>query len=261
LQGWSFYKEKVMSSGGTRSSEFQSPPEGSPKYLVEAYNDLGVKEYITEKRKRKPNPTVQAWSLPVLGYKVNTITVPWCAIYVGAKLEAVGYTCTKSAMARSYLKWGKVIDHGDDSKWKVGDIGVTWRGSHNDGVTGHVFFIVGWDDDYLYALGGNQGDSVCVQRVSRRKLLGVRRPRTVIAPKTMKGLAVAVGAKAAEKTAAYSLPEPDQVNQLVDTARGPIETLGGAKPWIIGILGVVSVAATLYAMWWRMRDFNSGQNT
>lgn len=249
-----------MASGGKSSGRYSRPPEGSPKYLTEAYRDLGVKEYITVARKKRPNPTVVAFSSKALGYEVNTITTPWCAIWIGAKLEDAGYTCTKSAMARSYLKWGKVVDHGDDSKWKPGDIGVTWRGSHNDGVTGHVFFILAWNDDWLWALGGNQGDSVSVQQISRRKLIGVRRPRTVLTPKTMKGLAVAVVAKASEKGADVALPDPEQVNKLVDTARGPIEVLGGAKPWIIGTLGVISVAATLYAMWWRMRDFNSGQN-
>lgn len=249
-----------MASGGRKAEYADSAPQGSPRYLAEAFKDLGMVEYITRNRKRLPNPTVAAMGLPVLGYKVNSITVPWCAIWIGAKLEADGYTCTKSAMARSYLGWGKQVDHGDDSKWKVGDIVVIWRGRKNDGVTGHVFFLLDWDDDTVTGIGGNQGDAVTVQEFARTKIIGMRRPRTALSSKTMQGAITSVVSKSSEVVMAHALPEPSDVEKIVDTARGPIEMMGAAKPWIVGILGAISVAAALYAAWYRMRDFNSGRN-
>lgn len=249
-----------MASGGKDVGDYHEAPEGSPSYLIEAFADVGIVEYVTRNRKREPNPVVVAWATKSIGYKVNTITTPWCAIYIGAKLEDAGYTCTKSAMARSYLNWGTKIDHGDEDKWAPGDIAVIWRGRKNDGVTGHVFFILDWDDTYVYGLGGNQGDSVCVQRFLRTKLLGIRRPRTVMASKTVKSGAVAVISKAGELAAQKAIPEPEQVEQIINTAKGPLQLMGAAKPWIVGLLAALSIAATLYAIWYRMQDFNSGKN-
>lgn len=249
-----------MASGGKKIAHAMGAPPGSPKYLVHAFEDVGVVEYVVRQRKRVSNPVVVNMAVTVLGYKVDTIKTPWCAIWIGAKLEDEGYTCTKSAMARSYLKWGTAVDHGDDSKWRAGDICVIWRGKHNDGVTGHVFFLLEWDDETVTGLGGNQGDTVSVQEFPRSKIIGLRRPRTVLASKVVQSSLVAAGTKAVEVVGDKALPSPAEVEKVVETARGPIEILGAAKPWILSVLATVSILATMYAIWYRMRDFNSGRN-
>ncbi len=249
-----------MASGGRRTVEMTEAPAGSPKYLANAFKDVGVREYIMKNRKKESNPVVVAWAVSALGFKVDTIKTPWCAIWIGAKLEEDGYTSTKSAMARSYLKWGQAIDHGDDTKWKVGDIVIFWRGKFNDGVKGHIIFLVDWDDETVTGIGGNQGDRVTVEEFDRSKIIGVRRPRSLAGSRTMQALSTAALTKATETAASYSLPNPEEVTKVVDTARGPIEMLGTTKPWIIAVLGIISVVATLYAVWYRMRDFSSGRN-
>jgi hypothetical protein len=56
---------------------------------------------------------------------------------------------------------------------RPGDIGVIPRGT--SAWQGHVFFIDRVEGKWLFALGGNQGDAVSVQRYPVSKLIGLRR--------------------------------------------------------------------------------------
>jgi len=272
-----------MASGGeTIELTRKRPPAGSPEYLEEAYHDLGICEWVLKGGKRVSNPAVVKFAVDAIGYPVNTMDVPWCAIYIGAKLKAAGFTPTGQATARSYLKWGQEVDHGDDSDWKVGDICIIWRGRSNDGVTGHIFFLVDWDDEYVVGLGGNQGDHVSLQKFPRSKIIGVRRPRKVYQSKTITREAGAVVAKVTEQGAQHLIPDqvahaatnpvppasgpmtPDQLAETVAKVKGPLDTLGDLfihyKPVIVGLLSIVAIVLALYALWYRFGDFKSGKN-
>lgn len=92
---------------------------------------------------------------------------PWCAAFVGGVLEEVGIKSTRSAAARSYLKFGTRLP-----KPVTGCIVVFWRGSP-EGWSGHVGFVVGKDQyNNLMVLGGNQGDAVNIKPFSRDRVLG-----------------------------------------------------------------------------------------
>lgn len=94
--------------------------------------------------------------------------VPWCAIFVGAALTQAGYRHTQSAMARSYLNYGKRLDAPE-----VGAIAVLARGKP---PSGHVAFVAGATATHVLLLGGNQGDAVKSVWFSRKDVIGYRMP-------------------------------------------------------------------------------------
>src|SRR5690606_16369408 len=125
---------------------------------------------------KKPNPVVVGYIEQVCGKRLNSMTTPWCAYWLGAKLQDEGWPSTKSGMARSYLKWGTEVNHKDANAWREGDVAVFWRGRVDDGVTGHVAILLDWDARTVTCLGANQGDKVSIQVFDRRKIIGIRRP-------------------------------------------------------------------------------------
>ena len=141
-------------------------------WIDKAYSFLGTKEGPGE----KDNPTVLAMYRDVGHPEVKHDAIPWCAAYVGAMLERCGIKSTGTLWALDYLKWG----HSLGAPY-VGAIGVKKRQGG-----GHVFFVVGYDDAYVYALGGNQGDSVCVVKMLRASVSSYRWPSSVPLPE--KGL-------------------------------------------------------------------------
>lgn len=94
--------------------------------------------------------------------------VAWCAIFVGAMLTLAGYNHTKSAMARSYLNYGKKLDGPE-----VGAIAVLARGKP---PSGHVAFVAGASATHVLLLGGNQGDAVKSVWFPRKDVIGYRMP-------------------------------------------------------------------------------------
>lgn len=103
---------------------------------------------------------------------VDPSKTPWCAAYVNACERASGKPGNGMLNARSFLKYGKVVD-GDQAK--EGDIIIFARGSN--GWSGHVAYFVKWDDDAntVICLGGNQSDMVCYSHYSQDRILGIRR--------------------------------------------------------------------------------------
>lgn len=249
-----------MASGGTLiKNQKYKVTDSAPRYLHDALGDIGVQEWVIDAKGRKAsNPVVLRWIEKGGGGKVSAINTPWCAYYVGAKLEYAGIPCTKDGMARSYLKWGAPVKK--EADWRPGDVVVIWRGEKNDGATGHIFFFLKADRSYLYGIGGNQSDKVSIQKFSRRKLLGVRRPRSIYESKTVRsagGAAATEGAKIAVETAVPAphpvLPSPDAASQALESVRSPLETLASFKPVILALLSLATLACIGYAAYCRYR--------
>lgn len=96
---------------------------------------------------------------------------PWCAAFVHQVLTDMGLPSTRSAAARSYLKWGVRL-----AEPALGCVVVFWRGSPG-GWSGHVGFVAGVDErGRLLVLGGNQGDAVSLAAFDRERVLGYRWP-------------------------------------------------------------------------------------
>lgn len=134
-----------------------------PAWLIEARKYIGEREIAGTQH----NPKILKWWTAIRAPFTDDETA-WCAAFVGGCLEAVGVRSSRSASARSYLKWGTSCPP------IVGAIAVFWRGTPSSS-SGHVGFVVGKDPkDNLMILGGNQGDMVKISSFARQRLLDCR---------------------------------------------------------------------------------------
>jgi uncharacterized protein (TIGR02594 family) len=103
-----------------------------PSWIAKARGYVGVREVPGSKH----NPTiVSLWSK--IGGPFRDEETNWCAGFPSDVFEEVGIRSSRSAAARSYLKWGVKL-----ATPAVGAVVVSWRGS-KDGWSGHVGFVVG----------------------------------------------------------------------------------------------------------------------
>lgn len=132
-----------------------------PAYLWLAVQEMGVREVPGAQH----NPRILEYHAATL-LKAHEDEVPWCASFVCWCLQKAGIANTQSAWARSYLKWGKPIEHP-----VPGAVVVLSR----DGG-GHVAFFSHMANGKWYLLGGNQKDSVCIAPFDPATVLGIRIP-------------------------------------------------------------------------------------
>lgn len=130
-----------------------------------ALNEIGTREI----KGRDHNPRIVAYHQATT-LRATDDETPWCASFVCWVLEACGIKSTRSAAARSYERWGEVIDL---EEAEPGHIAVFKRGDKP--WQGHVGFFVGEDGDNLLVLGGNQGDRVTISSYPKSKLLSIRK--------------------------------------------------------------------------------------
>jgi hypothetical protein len=67
--------------------------------------------------------------------------------------------------------WGCEVQPEDR---QIGDIVVFWRVGEND-WRGHVGFFISEHDEWIYCLGGNQGNEVSIKPYAKRRVLQYRR--------------------------------------------------------------------------------------
>jgi uncharacterized protein (TIGR02594 family) len=109
-------------------------------------------------------------SKAILGYHAETTLkavddeTPWCSSFANWVTVHCGVTGTRSASAKSWMKWGKEL------KSPVNGCIVVFTRTGG----GHVAFYDSEDKDYIYTLGGNQGDRVCIAAYPKSRLLGYR---------------------------------------------------------------------------------------
>lgn len=137
-----------------------------PIWLVEARRHLGLREIPGKGH----NKQILKWWSAIRAPFTDDET-PWCAGFVGGCFEAVGMKSSRSAAARSYMKWGSKLDGP-----ALGCVVVFWRG-RPDGWSGHVAFVVGeTKSGHLMCLGGNQSNAVTVAPFDKQRVLGYRWP-------------------------------------------------------------------------------------
>lgn len=136
-----------------------------------SYLDLALSQVgIGEIEGVKDNPEILKY-FNVLGFdgaKLKDETA-WCSAYVNWVMKESCLDHTGKLNARSWLKIGEEI-----TEPKIGDIVVFWRESESS-WKGHVGFFISEVGDWIYCLGGNQGNSVNISRYPKRRLLGYRR--------------------------------------------------------------------------------------
>lgn len=98
----------------------------------------------------------------------QTDDVPWCSAFVNWVMDTAGYPRTNSAMARSWVNYGR-----DAGALTPGAIVVLKRGAP---PKGHVGFCVRVEDDTVFLLGGNQRDEVNVTGFDISRVIAHRLP-------------------------------------------------------------------------------------
>lgn len=152
---------KTLKALGLASDEKITPP-----WIVEAYRKFGLHEKLDNAELRKYLKS----DGQTLG---DPAKLPWCGDFVET---VIALTLPKEPMitnpywARNWLKFGIEIPK---TKPVMGCIGVVERDSG-----GHVFFVVGHDKTHLHALGGNQSNSISKVKIDKKRLLGLRYPKT-----------------------------------------------------------------------------------
>lgn len=135
------------------------------KYLNIALGEYGKNEIIGS----EDNQDIVNY-FKVVGHSwVKDDDTAWCAAFVGYCLEKAGIRSTRKLNARSYLNFGTPTPIPS-----VGDLVVFWRGSR-DGWQGHVGFFIREEGNNIYVLGGNQSNSVSIQKYNKSRLLGYRK--------------------------------------------------------------------------------------
>jgi uncharacterized protein (TIGR02594 family) len=155
----------------------------SHPWLDAAEADLGLKETTGPKTNRRILAMLdQADGTEGDGKTLQGIKddeTPWCSTATCAWMESAGIKSPRSAMARSWSKWGKALDGP-----AVGAVVVFWRGSRT-GSLGHVGFVAGRDKaGHLMVIGGNQSNGVSCVPFGRERVLTYRWPTDYNIPAT-----------------------------------------------------------------------------
>lgn len=162
-----------------------------PRWLTLGRGYLGLREI---KGGRHSPEILRFWTL--IRAPFTDDETPWCAGFVGGVLERAGFRSSRSAAARSYLKWGIALESP-----VPGCVVVFWRGTPSSG-SGHVAFVVGRDErGRLLCLGGNQGDAVTIAPFERRRVLGYRWPAEAVCDRNVPLPVLASGAVSSESEA------------------------------------------------------------
>ena len=105
---------------------------------------------------------------------------PWCAIFANAMFALCNppIAGTMSASSQSFRSNKNFVKIGGPA---LGAVVVFWRISPDSGK-GHVGFYRGETSDSIYVLGGNEGDMVQIEPMSRNQLIGYWWPVSVKPP-------------------------------------------------------------------------------
>lgn len=132
----------------------------------EAIKYYGLKEMIG---KKDDNPIILNMFDSIGHSWVENDETAWCSCFVNFVAQEVGLEISGKLNARSWLNIGEEV-----LMPKIGDIVIFWRENPNS-WKGHVGLYVNEDEDFIYVLGGNQDNMVCIKPYSKKRLLGYRK--------------------------------------------------------------------------------------
>lgn len=131
-------------------------------WLAKALQEYGISEIAGIKN----NPRIIEYHSKT-SLEAKDDETSWCASFLTWCLENSGYKSTKSAWARSYLKYGIKLDQPIPGCIVIYDRGNGF---------GHVHFYLYSKGDNHYGVGGNQSDEVNVSAYGKSRVLGYRWP-------------------------------------------------------------------------------------
>lgn len=130
-----------------------------------ALSQIGIKEIVGKEH----NPEVLKYFQEIGHDWVKNDEMAWCSAFVNWVCMKANKEFTGKLNARSWLTIGSGV-----TEPQTGDIVVLWRSSPQS-WKGHVGIFCRQTDNYIYILGGNQANSVCVKAYQKRQLLEYRR--------------------------------------------------------------------------------------
>ena len=157
-----------MGSNSNTDGSGQAPAKGGRRpqfswYSI-AWKELGTKEFVGI----ADNPRVVEYHSTTT-LRATDDEVPWCSSFVNWCMSKAGYTPTRSAAARSWLRWGQEIVEPVE-----GCIAVLTRTGG-----GHVGFVVRVEPGLVHLLGGNQDDAVNVKVYPASRVISYRMPASL----------------------------------------------------------------------------------
>jgi uncharacterized protein (TIGR02594 family) len=151
-----------------------------PKMVREGMALLGV----TEIPGSKSNPIITNWAKET-NIKAddwyNTDSIPWCSLFMAVVAQRAKKDISMIDLrALSWVEFGNPVSLKEG--W-LGDVAVFKRKGG-----GHVAELIGYTKDlnFVYVLGGNQGDKVSIVKMPISRLYAVRRPLYTIKPESAK---------------------------------------------------------------------------
>lgn len=148
------YERYLRQTGGT-----------VPPWMAVASRELGVMEKLGPAANER---IIEYHEETTLAAESDEIS--WCSSFINWTFAQIGIVGTKSAAARSWLKWGRKLNSP-----RYGAVVVFWRGAI-DSWQGHVAYVIEADSDNVLCLGGNQSNRVCVASYDRARVLGFQWP-------------------------------------------------------------------------------------
>jgi uncharacterized protein (TIGR02594 family) len=146
----------------------------TPDWLVVALDEAAIG--VVEVPGPETNARIRAYMASTT-YGERADEIPWCADFVCHCLEETHHRSPRSALARSFLGWGR-----DLTPPAYGAIVVFSRGENPPpkevlDAPGHVGFLISTPTPHeVMVLGGNQSNQVCQRPYPRDRILGVRWP-------------------------------------------------------------------------------------
>lgn len=119
----------------------------------------------------KSNKLISGWIREAADWlDLDDSATPWCGCFRGhLGIETASGTPAAHYRAKSWLNWGREVALERPDLWHRGDTVVL---SRTGGA--HVALLDRVDGNYVWLLGGNQGDKVCIARFPRASIMGVR---------------------------------------------------------------------------------------
>lgn len=121
------------------------------------------------------NARILAWHAYTT-LKATDDETPYCSSAMCYWMQTSGVESTRSAAARSWMRWG--VDLDDSHPLPAGAVVVFWRGKSPKAGMGHVGLYVGGNpaDGRISVLGANQHDTTNIETYSVARVLGFRWP-------------------------------------------------------------------------------------
>ncbi|ALX46171.1 MULTISPECIES: TIGR02594 family protein [Burkholderia] len=138
---------------------------GHPAWMPVALAEQGVRRF----GRGESNPRIVEYNgcTNLVGYDDK---VSWCSSFINWCFSRVGIPGTGSALARSWLEWGRAL-----SEPAYGCVVVLMR-DRPTSWKGHVGFYLRHDEAHVYLFGGNQRGAVREHAYARSRLLAYRWP-------------------------------------------------------------------------------------